>query len=67
MIRRRFFRELLIVLECGHEARLNTSRYRVGKATAAILLGDHARKGVWCFPCNACCSIIEFRGVVRQG
>ena len=65
MSRKRHFREIRVKLECGHVAHLNTSRFRVSEALAAILFGDAIRDGAWCHECEARCQPVEYLGVYR--
>lgn len=65
MKRTRHFREIGVRLECGHVARINTSRYRVSADVRACIVGHYVRRGVWCLPCGAKCQIVEDVGVFR--
>lgn len=58
------FRALLVRLECDCVVKIDTSRYRVSKSVAGVILGHYARKGKWCFKHNGMCQIEEFLGVV---
>lgn len=53
--RQRHFRGVKVGLECGHNAVLSTSWWRLSKALVAVLVGDAVRKGVWCGRCGAMC------------
>lgn len=64
--RRRFTREITVTLECGCAARLFTGRSRVGLATKAILVGHHARRGVWCATHRGMCAIVDVGRTVRE-
>lgn len=47
-MRKRNFRVIRVLLECGCQSDLHTGRYRVSKDLAAILFGGAIRRGVWC-------------------
>ena len=63
--RRRFFREVHVRLDCGHVTEINTSRFRVSKDLAAIIVLGRARRGCWCLKCGAMMMPTEFLGVFR--
>jgi hypothetical protein len=63
--RQRFDRVIDVTLECGCHADLQTCRSRVGAATKAVLVGHHARRGVWCEKHPGMNAIIEVGKVKR--
>lgn len=50
-------------LECGCLTKIETGRYRVEQATAAVIL-MHYRAGRWCPKHRGMCSITKYLGVV---
>ena len=60
MKRRKFFREIVVLLECGCEGRIHTGRYRVSKDLVCILLGS--RNGLWCFKHGGMCMPVKLPG-----
>lgn len=60
---RRNLRALLVRLECGCLTKIETGRYRVEQATAAVIL-MHYRAGRWCPKHRGMCSITKYLGVV---
>ena len=63
--RANYFRALLVVLECGCEAKISTGLYRLTKARAACLWGSYVRSGVWCHKHGGKCQATKFLGVTR--
>lgn len=65
--RQRFFRGIKVRLECGHEAVLPSSWWRLSPALVSCLVGAAVRSGVYCRehqpPC--CCQPVEILGTVR--
>jgi len=59
--RRKFFREIVVLLECGCEGRIHTGRYRVSKDLVCILLGS--RNGLWCFKHGGMCMPVKLLGI----
>lgn len=64
--RKRYFRVVRVKLECGCTADLNTGRYRVGKDTTHVIVGNAARRGVWCFTHSGMCQPTEVVGIFRE-
>lgn len=64
-MRRRYFRGVAVVLECGHSAVLSSSWYRLSAALVSVLLGHAVRGGVWCKTCRACCQPEKSIGTCR--
>jgi hypothetical protein len=61
--RKNRFQAIRVQLECGHEALICTSMYRLSKARRACVIMAADRKGVWCHACHAACKIEK---VMRQ-
>jgi hypothetical protein len=64
--RQRFFRYVVVELECGCEERINTGRYRVSQDVLGLTLGHAARKGIWCFKHGGTCQIVKYLRVERE-
>lgn len=63
--RQRFFRGVRLTLECGHEAVLPSSYWRLSAALVGVLVGHAVRGGVWCQRCSALCQPEQVLGTVR--
>jgi hypothetical protein len=66
-VRRRFFRNVRVLLECGHEALLSTSLYRLTRDKVRAIVSHQAGRGVWCDVdgCGGCCAIVRVIGTER--
>lgn len=64
--RKRYFRVIRVLLECGCASDINTSRYRLQASVISMLLMTAARRGIWCIKCNAQCQPTSMVGVFRQ-
>lgn len=51
--RRRFFRNVVVELECGHRFEATTSFYRLTKARAVVIAGEVQDRHVTCDTCGA--------------
>jgi hypothetical protein len=60
MKRRKFFREIVVLLECGCEGWIHTGRFRVTRDLAALLVSDHVRSGIWCFKHGGKCQPVKY-------
>ena len=69
MKRQRYFRGVKVLLECGHEAVLASSWYRLSPSLVASLLNHAIRGGVYCrhheHAIKPRCQVVEARGTVR--
>jgi len=63
-VRKRYFRAVLVTLDCGCDQKLSTGRYRVSKDLAGLIASHAVRAGVWC--CGGMQQPKEIKGVVRE-
>jgi hypothetical protein len=64
-VRRRYFRAILLKLECGHIHEYVTSSYRLHPVTVALLIGQLIRKGIWCQQGCGLCQPVGYLGTCR--
>jgi hypothetical protein len=65
MRRNRYFRAVLLRLECGHRYKAVSSFYRLSEGRAASLYDHYIRRGAWCTDCRALCQPVEELGTCR--
>lgn len=63
--RKRFFRGVRVLLDCGHEKIQSTSMFRLDARRLNCLIGSMKRGGTWCEPCGAKCLPLKYKGTTR--
>jgi hypothetical protein len=64
-MKRRYFRGVHVVLECGHSHVIQSSWWKLSAALVGVLVGHAVRGGAWCETCKAMCHPEKVIGTCR--